>query len=935
MPTTITRQTGAICRVIDDNLNSWEDHAGQDINIPVAYQYAAGGGPEEWEQGHWSYRGQAALCTRTTDGALVRVRIGDGSDSDRTIYRQIITDPTDPSQWTSWTQLYTGDHYAIAIQADAAAGAGYRIIHSKDDGLYVDNTLKISQTNIIRIKPMIEGPDIDQAAGVVYYGVVGQDTDGERAIDWYYTPDVNAGTPDTYADCANYRTYRQEVLPVLFEAEATDGNTRTFFSRFRSMAHDGGARTKMASEILTSEYGQYLGSTHSLYNLWQNVRFLRGPSGQAGYKSISNMHGLYVDDPQFVKPMFYMFYVEQTIDPAGNVLSNLKSPVFWTRSLEKPYYQTHPTPTGFSLWGLAGAAVYDDYLYLAGNDRVIRRPLSSTSTDFTDYLVEGEYDLPRDNEPATGNLSLANPANYVGGELGLVDTSSTGATERRVQFGLGMKAPTDTDYTFKSDAAWWIASLSKTKDETGLQRVNVGIGDFWHKLSNPYLGTYRQPGRFAWVDWQPETINQLYNYSVSGASEAIRYSPAGADADTVPRIRAVSDDSNQYGEAVVLFSGWRGENGYVKCRLWTWGGVVFRYVDEDNYYKFEISSTGARLIQRVGGTTTTLSETLWPYTEPAGEVIEVYFRWNSVQAWWNHQGLVDISLPSAEMFVGFIGGISTTRVEMSNLSLSEFHQWLTLRELIRVVLAHADEHLVQLEVDEETASIEQIDLLWGPQSDFNTPEKVLRGLLTASQLNIVWKPDDAEVGDLGTGAIHVGRFTEGTPLYTIENEIIAQEQQGEVHGRPNVVAVDGETYSWTEYDRGDLVVRDASVHAYLDLPEIITPGGVRQRAVEELNSALRTNSPGGDVVWQPWFTRMDRHYWIAEDGSKFESRIEGLAVKFSQSLTPYQRATIDDGLMVFCPPDDAVSYVARDLFERETDPGLGDALTGGTWVVYS
>lgn len=189
---------------------------------------------------------------------------------------------------------------------------------------------------------------------------------------------------------------------------------------------------------------------------------------------------------------------------------------------------------------------------------------------------------------------------------------------------------------------------------------------------------------------------------------------------------------------------------------------------------------------------------------------------------------------------------------------------------------------------------------------------------------------------LTPGRFHVGQFLSSTPLYTIENEIIDYEQVDEGIDRPNVVVVDGYVDSWTEYDRSDLLARDTAVNKYLDLPELKTPGEVRQRAIEELQNAERANSPGGTVVWMPWFTVMDKINWIDEAGNRFETRIEGLSVEFNQSLAPFQRATIDTGVLTFCPPTtDAAGYIARDLFDRTTAAGLGSSQTGGDWVIYA
>jgi hypothetical protein len=187
-----------------------------------------------------------------------------------------------------------------------------------------------------------------------------------------------------------------------------------------------------------------------------------------------------------------------------------------------------------------------------------------------------------------------------------------------------------------------------------------------------------------------------------------------------------------------------------------------------------------------------------------------------------------------------------------------------------------------------------------------------------------------------TGKVHISKFEAGPQQYTIENEIIEHEQISEDQTRVNVVMIDGNLDSWTEYDRDDLIVRDRSVNVYLDMPELKTSGEVRQRAIEELRAARRVNSPGGTVVWQPWFTQKDSVFWVDEDGQKYTATIEGLEVEFAFSEEPYLRASIDTGNVLICEEDDTdVTYFVRDLFERETTDGLGDAPIGGTWTIYT
>lgn len=720
---TDTRRTGLIAKVVDSNLNSWEDFTGIDINIPVVY--SGQDAIEEWEVGHWSYRGQAAMCARTTDGAIVRVRIGNGTFGDRTVYRQIITDPTVQSQWTTWTQLYTGTHYAIGIQPDSSAGAGYRIYHSKADGVYMDNVLKIGAlTKVVRIKPVHNSP------GRVYLCSVDQDIDGQRVLNWSYNSDIR--TPATTEDeAANYRWYSHDIAATVLEANDD------LMVRLRAHTLNGGARDLYASDSLTSEQ---LISFSGGFNVWDRVRFLRGPSGQAGYQSFENLYLTQIGD------YYYIFYNERQRDAQGNTLSNLKMPLVWSRSIEVPYYPSAPVPTGFSVWGFAGVVAFGDYLYAGGNGRVIRRPLNEDTIDITNYVLEGGYELPRDNQKGVGKLDCPNPANVLGEQFGFTDGSESVLTERRLDFGLGMRRPSDNQYTFKRDAQWWISGLRSTTAEDGRERLEIEFGDFWHRMENKFRDTYSIPGRFEWVDWQPEARNELFNYS-NDTDEFSRYSPVGADENTLPRLRTVPSGDGPLGGTLTLYAGWRGENGFASAMFSgvAGAGIVFRYMDADNFYLAEVFNSLLRLRRIKGGTATTLASIVVDMA--ADYELSVDFRWSKVLISYSDNDdifeEIEHVLDEPEMWTGFVGFFSTTLVEISNVFIREHHTAINTRELIRMLLAHIDEHDAQLEIDEETASAVQRDVIWGPQSDLDTPDKALRQVLTASKLNIVWLEDTA------------------------------------------------------------------------------------------------------------------------------------------------------------------------------------------------
>lgn len=725
---TITRQTSTVARVHNDHLNDWTDWAGTDINVDVAYQFVLTS-IEEYEQAHWAYRGQAAMCVRLSNDTLIRVRIGDGSASDHNVYRQIITDPEDPDQWEAWALLYSGAHYAIAIEQD---GTGYRVFTAKSDGVYVDNVFKLAIENVVRIKP------IYGVTGRLYLQTVEQDSDGFRAFRWYYTYIWGGWLVE---DAASYRWYRHDLVA----AEGSEG----LFYRFRSMAHEGGARDRYASEVLTSEWAYeptaFQQPDEDYFNQWNNLRYHKGPSAQAGYKTINNLYLTSLPSSRWPGGAYFLFFNERHFDTNGNVLSNLKNPLFWCRSVGYPYYMSEPVPVGYSIWGFAGAVAWRGYIWAAGNGRVLRRPQMETTTELSDYVLDTTYEVPRDNQKGSGTITLANPNNVIGAQLGLTDDEEAGYTERRIDVAIGQKGPTDDDYTWKVDDAWRIAYLRKTRSgEDSLsgkaQRLIVSIGNFWHRLENRFRDTILIPGRFTWNDWQPDEANQLYNYS-NDWDEFFSSSPSDVDEQYVPHLVTTvsNDDGVPAGvDTVTLFAGWRGENGWVRALIWEDGGLVFRYQDARNFYLVTATSNGTLALKLYqDGAVSTLAST--PMTTSTPFWLTVDFRWSRIRIDVDLGDLtLDHTLSDPVILSGFVG---TTSREISNLAIQDWNTSMTTKELLRILLAYVDEHEVVFELDEETAAAEQFDMLLGPQSDLDTPEKAFRQVLDASNLQVVFLED--------------------------------------------------------------------------------------------------------------------------------------------------------------------------------------------------
>lgn len=753
MPVTATRRTGLIAKVVNPHSNDWEDFAGLDINIPAVYQ-PIDTTEGDWDHEHWSYRGQAAMC-QLADGSIVRVRIGDWTNtSERRIQRQIITDPTDPSQWQVWNWLAYDDAYAVAIERDDAAAAGYRIYHSKitgdglTEGLYMDNVRIVSGAaggmKCVKIKPVYG--DTNR----IYFMTVSQASDGYRQVDWWYVDNTTAGGLQSFRrDAAQFQQYHHDLFTAKFSV---------YVQRFRAMPLGGTERDQFASDTLTVETGSYSGTTFefSEFNKYQFVRNLKGPSARAGFKRIDNLYLTKIANQQFTAGAWYLFYTEQHMDSLGNVMSNLKNPLFWSRSVPGnnfPHYFTQPVPVGYSIWGFAGAVVSGDYVYIAGNGRVLRSLLNPTETDITNYIIEGSYELPRDNGKAVGRLLCANPRNVLGEVFEMTsNTEVASLTERRLKFGIGYKRPHDNGFVYKRAANWWISGLRKLRAEDGKEQIEIEISDFWHRLENPFRDTWSIPGKFDWSDWQPEAANLLSNYT-NDTDEFTSYNPAGAPESTVPRLRATASGTGPLGGTITLFTGYRDINGFVSATLWSPGGLVFRYVDAENFYYVEITASGTYVHRVTDGDDNVIGSSTHDsakfVSNPDGSYLEVRFGWNQTEVYVAGGGtgqavVFQITFPAIyapQPWNGFVGMYAPGQIEVSNFIVESPHTQITTRELLKMLLAYAGEHEVQFESDEETLAAPQFDLMLGPQSDLDTPEKAVRQALESSKLNIVWRQD--------------------------------------------------------------------------------------------------------------------------------------------------------------------------------------------------
>lgn len=743
MPTSDPRRTGLIARVVDTNLNGWEDFTGVDINPLAFYQPVDTTGYDDTNLDYWAYRGQSSVVL-LGNGNIVRVRIGTPNDNtDRDVWIQTITDPTNPSQWLTWTAKGWGTNYAIALERDDGVGKGYRLYHSKANGLFMDNVSIVADATgppITRIKPVYG------KTNALYYQVLSTAQDGHRTQNWSYLQDTTSVL--ALPDIGQYDAYHEDLVALRYSV---------YLYRLRARPMGGQERNVNASDVLTVETG-----LSSFFNITDGeslqTRYLKGPSRKNGFTRIENMYGTQIADAEFSAGMWYLFYTEQHLDAYGNVLSNLKAPLFWSRcavspTTGNPFYWSESMPVGYSVWGFGGIAVTGGYVYATGNGRVLRRPLQPTSIDITDYIGSGRYAIPRDNGKATGTLIAANPKNVLGAQLGLSSSTATGGlTERKLEFGIGIKRPNDVSYTFKRDAQWWIAQLQGTKDDEGKENLSITIEDFWHRMSSPFKDDWYQPGHFEWDDWQPDAQNRLENYS-NTTDELVAFTGSGGeDASSLPRLTVTASGNNTdlnnilgggtNGGSITIFTGLPPVlNSVTSVRNWSASGlgVVFRYVDVNNFMLARFLPNGVFIEQIEAGD----ARRLVSYTDlpvAVGSVCELIVNWRQITP------IVDglehtLTMDNARPTAGFVGlHAPPPGMSISNFSVDELNAELTAWEQVRLLLAYAGEHDVEFEnlTDENSGEIMQT---WGPQSDLNTPEKALRSVLESSKLNITYRQD--------------------------------------------------------------------------------------------------------------------------------------------------------------------------------------------------
>lgn len=834
---TQVRETGLIVKLIDERSNRWEDvlpDADQDPRVPYSTTPGLRGVAVSRTQLYWSYRGQASMCV-LDNGNIVRVRV---DIHDLKVYYQTITDGAIVAQWESWTELYPGPNYSIAV---APNGNNFVVYHAKADGVYRNNVLEWAITDIYNLR-CHRGTDGRQALdklwiGRVQPGMINEDGVTVRKFDWYYTSDIQSVTP--VAVPWNYAWYRHGNASI--DVDGVNAIRISSYPIYSPFAINSG-ESLLTENVKLSTLGTEL----------KGPRLLRGLPGEWGHNYVSAADIFKLSDGYY-----YIFYTEIHSNNEYETTSYPAINFVWQRSKDGAVW-SEPVHTKHVGWGFAGVAEQNGYLYLCGNGSVYRRPTTAVEYEVSDFVPSAEWESPRDNQSGTGNLVVANPAGIHDELLPLSD--------RRIIIQPGIK--TNAGYEFVSLDDFWVKSIRRQIDGD-INRLQIDFGNIWSRLDNQLRDIFNFVGRTEYEDWKDGTPNEAFAYYFDGGEATV-------------------DNNQMVTSGKVLWTGWKGLNPEFHVSFSNSTNdftLYFRHQDDDNHLKLVYN-----------GSTAVLSEVSNKLVEAGAEVVidsvactgssrlGVRCRWKYIDIF-NNGVLIDTFYHDTPILnrMGYVGWKGASTYNVYNFDFVDLEFNYLSSDLIAQALAMGDYH----DVKASGATAKQYALIWGPQTDLPTAADGLRNLLESEKLELIWRD----------GYIEVGRFKETSAYKTIENRIIRTEEVQDGNRRINLASIDGNEDTWFEVDLLDAVARDRMVNAYFDLPELLTADEVRERAQEEIRRSGMAQAPGGSVPLFFDIWRMDPIEWIDNAGNVKLVRIEGMRISINQGTTPSQRQELDTSLM--------------------------------------
>lgn len=832
-----SRETGLKVSIIDEVLNGWEYLTG---TAQDARPYASSQPPSSGQQ-YWSYRGQSDVCI-LDNGNIIRVR---NDVDDRQIYVQTITDPTVASQWTSWSLLYSGTHYSVAIAPDTAST--YVVYSCKSDGVYRNNVKQWDQTDTMVVK-CHRGSDGRQQKDVLWITKValGQYISEAgyalRKFHQFFTTNITSVTPTEVE--WNWSWVRSSVNSF----ERDDGK----IIKITSIPIYAPSPAKNSGEsVFTTTHDAIADVTK-----YDEPRLIRGVPSDWGYTNLSGFNVFKLSDGYY-----YLFYVEAHVSDEWEFTSSITVPLIWQRSKDGIVW-SEPTHTGFNqVWGFAGVVESGGYVYLCGNGQVYRRTITPVEYEISNYVTKLNWESPADNQAGTGQMVIANPE-------GVNDAIKT-LSDRRVIIQPGIKLDTG-DYEYATLDDFWMKRISRSIEGTA-NRLTGEFGNLWDRLDNPLRDVINFIGKTIYHDWQAGTPNEAFAYYFSDAEEPTK---------EINGLRVT-------GGGKMLWTGWKGYNPEFNVTVTSVSAfnVLFRYVDEDNYMYLEFDGSNAKVHEVVDGVDTQIGSTIGG----VGGTLRwgIKCKWREIQVY-RKDVLVGTITASTyanpnHLSRGYVGVEATGNYLVTFWDFQDLEFDYSSEDLIRQAIAFGDYHDVKI----GGAAARQYALMWGPQTDLPTAADALRQLLEAEKLELIWRD----------GFIEVGQFKETDPIRVLENEIFESEDVNEADRRINLSIVDGNDTSWMEIDGDDVIDRDRMIQSYLDLPELLDWDSVKNRAIEEIRRGKVGDSPRGQIPLQFDIWRMDPITWIDNTGLSRNVRVEGIRVEIDQGANPYQREELDTSLL--------------------------------------
>lgn len=829
------RTSGLRVKVLDTHINDWSYIAGTGLDTFAVKV----DGVSSFLQTYYIWRLKMGMCV-LSNGTIVRVRCGDGTVADRNIYKQEITDPTSASQWTSWTLAYSGTHYAVAVAP--ATASTYYIYAAKSDGIYKNNTLKRSVTGVIDIIPVQGQTD------AMFITKIFEDTlDHQRVMDIAYSGNIE--TTNFADDVMNYRWLNSDMSALkLDDGRVARVQVAAFFADPRSF------------DLAESMVICFQPSTTS-NTINDPPRLIRGFAGQAGSNSIRQPFLTKLSDG-----FYYLFYSEVRWDASKDNAISLAT-LFWQRSKDLLHW-TEPVAIGFDNMAPTNVAAVElsSYVYLANNGAVWRRPTTTTEYDVSNYVTGASLEVAKNLEEGAASITIANPNGVHDAIKNLTDYPIT------IEVGL---LCADGTYQYVEFGEWWIDRVEQTIDYK-INRLTVVAYDISRRMANPLRDVYNFAGQVQWIDWYLGRRNKLFNYYIRGGKATWKITATNVYF-YVYRIQR-----SQW----ALYTGWKGHNFDFTLRYrpgtipqtskW---GIIYRYKDSKNYYWAQIYNKYLYLRRVRDGVNTNLAS----YnigsnlTNPKLRVIAKfgfhYVYLNDVLRISHNE-----SVPS--VYPGYVGtryyspDDSTYGADL--FSLTTWETPYTTDELVKTALSMADLHDYVV----AAGGANQLAIVWGPQTDLNSPAAALQSLLTQHKLQLTWR----------NGTINVGQFKEVDPIRTIENSSL-EFKLTEVTGRRiNLASVDGQEDSYIAIDGADTRARGRQIVAYFDIPELVTTESVVDRANEEIRKGTLGVEWEGKTRTYFDLWKLDVINWV-DNGVTRALRIEAFTVEIDQGVKPKQETS--------------------------------------------